>query len=117
MNLTPLQERRLEQVKDEIVFLEKQTKRRGIGFAIWFSLVCIILGNLVSCLIGFLIDHKPLTVYIHDYSWMSFFRNWVIWLLATYFFVVRSNHQALKLKRKELEELRKKYGLIREVTP
>jgi hypothetical protein len=53
MNLTPLQERRLQQVKDEIVFLEKQTKKKGIGFAIWFSLVCIILGNIVGYLTEF----------------------------------------------------------------
>jgi len=70
MNLTPLQERRLQQVKDEIVFLEKQTKKKGIGFAIWFLLVCIILGNIVGYLTEFLTDHKSSSVYIHN-LWLS----------------------------------------------
>lgn len=116
MSLTALQERRLKQVKNEIVFLERQTKRRGIGFAIWFSLVCTVLGNMVSYFIEFLIDRKAITVYVHENSWVSFLRNWIIWLLVTYFFAVRSNHQALKLKRKELEELHKRYGLTEEKT-
>lgn len=114
MNLTPLQERRLQQVKDEIVFLEKQTKKRGIGFAIWFSLCCIIVGHLVVYLIWFLIDRKSLSEYFHNYGWTDLLRSWLIWLLATYFLIVHGNHQALKLKRKELEELYRRYGLIEE---
>ena len=114
MNLTPLQERRLQQVKDEIVFLEKQTKKKGTGFAIWFSLGCIIFGNLVVYLIGFLILHKSLSAYLHDYGWPDLLRSWLIWLLATYFFIVRGNHQALNLRRKELEQLHRKYGLSEE---
>jgi len=34
--------------------------------------------------------------------------------LATYFFIVRGNHQALKVRRKELEQLHRKYGLSEE---
>jgi hypothetical protein len=116
MNLSPLQERRLQQVKDEIVFLEKQTKKRGIGFAIWFSFVCMVSGHLVSYLIEFLIDRTSLSVYVHNESWLNFLRSWIIWLLATYFFIVRGNHQALKLKRKELAELNRKYSLTEETT-
>lgn len=111
MNLTPLQERRLQQVKDEIVFLEKQTKKKGLGFAIWFSIASIIVGNLVTYGFEFLVNHKTFSVYIHDNGWRSLLFSWVIFLLSIYFFVVRGNHQALKLKRKELEELHKKYGL------
>jgi hypothetical protein len=116
MNLTPLQERRLQQVKDEIVFLEKQTKKKGIGFAIWFSLACIIFGNTVGYLTEFLTDHKSLSVYIHNYGWLGLLRSWIIWLLASYFFIVRGNHQMLKLKRKELSELNKRYGLTEKAT-
>jgi len=111
MNLTPLQERRLQQVKNEIVFLEKQTKKKGIGFAIWFSLASIIVGNAVSYFIEFMTVHTALSVYIHNYGWPGLLRSWFIWLLATYFFIVRGTYQALKLKRKELAELNRKYGL------
>jgi hypothetical protein len=116
MKLTPLQERRLQQVKDEIIFLEKQIKKRGVGFAVWFSLVCMIFGYVASYFIEFLIDHKSFSVYIPQESWVSFLRSWIIWLLATYFFVVRGNYQALKLKRKELEDLHRKYRLTEETT-
>lgn len=116
MNLTPLQERRLQQVKSEIIFLEKQIKKRGIGFAIWVSLACMISGHLVVYLFELLINHKSISVYIYGQSWIHFFRSWIIWMLATYFFMVRSNHQALKLKRKELQELNRKYGLARETS-
>ena len=112
MNLTPLQQRRLQQVEDEIVFLEKQTKKKGIGFAIWFSLACIVFGHLVVYLPALLIKHKPLSVYVQDFGWPDLLRSWLIWLLATYFFIVRGNHQALKIKRKELEELNRRYGVI-----
>jgi hypothetical protein len=110
MSLTTLQERRLKQTEYEIAFLERQTKRRGVWFSVWFSLLTMVVFSVSD----YLFEQKSFSVFIQNNSWIKFFAGWALWFLIDYFFIVRSNQQQLKNKKKELAQLKIKYGLTEE---
>lgn len=85
MNLTPLQERRLQQAKDEIVLLEKQIRKKGFGFALWFSLLTVVIAGVVVYLFEWITDHKSPADFVKDYGWRSLLWNWIFWFLANCF--------------------------------
>ena len=114
MNITPIQERRLQQVKDEIVFLEKEDQKKGWLFVLILSLVQVILIYLLEYLFHLLTDKKSFVVYLQEYGWLRFFTSWIFWLLFDYVVMVSGKKKQLKLKKWELLELNKRYGLTEE---
>jgi hypothetical protein len=117
MNLTSLQERRLKQTEHEIVFLEKETRRRGVWFSFWFSLLTVIIFYVSGYFFDYLFERTSLPAFIEKFRWVEFFAGWVCWFLIDYFFIVRSNQQRLKNRKKELVQLKIKYGLTEEPLP
>lgn len=114
MNITPLQERRLQQVKDEIVFLEKEVQKKDWLFALRLSWIIVMLVYIVEYLFYLLTEKKSLPVYVKEYGWLKILTNWIVWFLVNYVMMVMSNKKQLKLKKRELSELIKKYGLTEE---
>jgi hypothetical protein len=117
MNLTSLQERRLKQTEYEIAFLERETKRRGIWFSFWFSLVTIIIFYISGYFLDYFLEKASLVTFVQNIGWIKFLAGWAFWFLIDYFFIVRSNRQHLKNKKKELAHLKIKYGLTEEAIP
>lgn len=111
MTLSPVQERRLYQVEKEIAFLEKEVKKKNVWFALWFSGITALAGYITEYFIGWALDRTSLSAYMTERGWLQFLRGWVLLFLIGYFFFVRSIHQSLKLKKKELAQLKLKYGI------
>lgn len=114
MSLTPLQERRLLQVQQEIAFFEKQTSKRRVWFAVWFSAVTVIIIYSINFFGDWITDATSISSFVSSLSWVKIVGTWVFWFLFDYFFFVRSNFQQLKLKTKELSQLKAKYDLVEE---
>ena len=112
--MTPIQEQRLRQVKKEIVFLEKETRKKNVWFAFWFSAIPSVAGYLAGYLIEWALHDISLKSYLNALTWTEVLVSIVFWFLAGYFIGVRSIHQTLKAKRKEFAELKVKYGLTEE---
>lgn len=111
MNLTPLQERRLRQTEDQIVFLKKQVQTRGAWYVIRSALFYVVLFYTIDFLTGIFIDKKLLMQYFADVSWLKFLFNWIVWIGIQYLVLIKDNNDQLKHKRRELQELRKRYAL------
>lgn len=114
MNLSPIQERRLLQVQNEIAFLEKEAKKKNAWFAIWLSGIAVFVSYLVGYFIDWAMDGTSVPDYVKANGWLRILSGWVFWFLTGYFFFVRSIHQNLKIKKKELAGLKIRYGLHQE---
>jgi len=112
MSLTPIQERRLKQVEDEIVFLQKEKEKKGLWYALRLSWIVVMLVYISNFFFALLLENTSLSDYVNEYGWKKILTSWAFWFLVDYFFVVRGNHQTLKNKKKELAKLRIKYGLV-----
>jgi hypothetical protein len=113
MNLTPLQERRLRQVEDEIIFLQKEVEKKGIWFALRFSWMTVMIFYIVGYFFDYLFDRTLLTDYVNEFGWIKILTSWIFWFLIDYHFIVRENNRRLRAKIKELAELKIKYGLTK----
>ena len=111
MNLTPLQERRLQQVKDEIVFLEKEVKKKDWFFVLRFSWITVMAIYITEFLFDLLTVKRSLPVYVHEHGWIRIFMSWIFWFVFDYVIMASGNKKNLRLKRKELTDLQNKYGL------
>ena len=114
MSLTPLQERRLKQTEDQVIFFEKQIREKGVWYAARFAFVLVIGFYIVGFLFDYFIEKKPLQQYVNEFEWGKLLFSFLFWFGVNYFFEVRSNHQQLKKTKRELEQLKKKYGLVEE---
>lgn len=112
MNLTPLQERRLRQTKDQIAFFEKQVQTKGAWYVIRSALFYTMLFYAMDFLAGIFIDKKSLMQYFAGFSWLKLLFNWMVWVGIQYLIVIKGNSKQLKRKKKELQELKKRYALI-----
>jgi len=117
MNLTPLQERRLQQVKDEIVLLEEKVEKKDWLFALRLSWITVMAIYITEYLFDLLTEKKSLPVYVHEYGWLRILTGWIFWFVFDYVLMVSGNKKNLKLKRKELADLNKRYGLTEKAAP
>lgn len=111
MNLTPLQERRLQQVKDEIVFLEKEIKKKDWLFVLRFSWITVMAIYITEFLFDLLTVKKSLPVYVHEHGWIRILMSWIFWFVFDYVVMASGSKKNLRLKRKELADLQNKYVL------
>lgn len=111
MNLTPSQERRLRQTEDQIAFFEKQVQTKRAWYVIRSALFYAVLFYTIDFLTRIFIDKKSLTQYFADVSWLKFLFNLIAWIGIQYLTVIKDNNDQLKHKRRELQELRKRYAL------
>jgi hypothetical protein len=100
MSLTPLQERRLQQVKDEIVFLEKEIKKKDWLFILRFSWITVMVIYITEFLFDFLTVKKSLLVYVHEHGWIRILMSWIFWFVFDYVVMASGNKKNLRLKKK-----------------
>ena len=99
MSLTPIQERRLRQVEDEIIFLEKEIEKKGIWFALRLAWITLMAGYLGGYFLDYLLERKSLSAYIHEFGWIKILTGLLFWFAIDYFFIVKENHRSLRNKK------------------
>jgi hypothetical protein len=72
----------------------------------------VLLFYILDFLVDVLVEKKSLVEWVTSYSWLKFLYSWAAWIVIQYFFVIKENRSQLKYKKRELEQLRKKYGLV-----
>ncbi len=115
MNLTPLQQRRLQQTKEEISFYEKRLRKKGIPIYLKASVFVVAAIFLFNLLWDVFIEKKTWANAIAIFNWKETAIQFLFWLLVYYYFFRGEGYQ-LRNKKKELAMLRKKYGMEDEPT-
>lgn len=114
MNLTTLQQRRLELTEDELTRLETSAKKHGTFFWVKLTLLFIVLAFTIEILWSVLIDKETLVNSFNNYNWRSLAVGFVAMLIMNVW-LYRVSGSQIKSKRKELTMLRKKYGVVNAV--
>ena len=114
MSLTPLQERKLRQTEDQIIFLEKQTKKQDVLFAVQSAWMMVIGIYIVGYFFDLITEGKSLPAYVNDEGYGEIITGFIMWFIIDYFLFVKGGRSELKRTKKKLEQLKKRYGLTKE---
>lgn len=107
MNPTPLQTRKLNQLQNEVLIAEAQTKKRNIWFAVRFAWVIAMGSYIVGYFYDAIVEGQTLVAYVNDYGWASIVRDFSFWFVFNYF-AFFSNRQLLNKSKKELKAYEEK---------
>lgn len=114
MNLTPIQERRLKQTEERITFLEEQVATKDTWLGVKLSAITVALMCIFTAFFDMLIEKRSFSQFLTNYGWLRILVQWIFWFIIDYLFIVHSNKRELRSIRKELQELRIRYGLEKE---
>ena len=115
MNLTPLQQRRLELTEKELSQLETAAKKHGTFFWVKITFLFIFFALMAELVLAVVMDKQSFGNFLNSYNWRSFLVSSIVMLLLNVW-LFRVSASQIKNKKKELDDLRKKYGMGLETT-
>ncbi|HZI01436.1 MAG TPA: hypothetical protein VEX63_09820 [Flavisolibacter sp.] len=110
MSLTKLQQRRLQQTKDEMAHLKEKVARASLLLVAWFTLIWVTLFLLFDILFEMSVDKISFSQAWNNSKWTKLAFQFLIWFVFHYFTLIKWPEYSLKAKQKELDDLKHRYG-------
>jgi hypothetical protein len=110
MSLTSLQDRRLNQLKQDIAYYQERVGKTTIRHVLGFTLISVICFSLTDLLFDMSVDR------VRFYQWVNSFKRiklpllFSFWFLFNLYFIYISPRHTLKRKQAELADLERRLG-------
>lgn len=100
-----MQERKYEQLKEEILYYQKETETKGFGYAFRWGLILTFFILAFDFIWSISVDKESMSAWITVLGWKRFAVSFIVYIAIFYLWEVRNNHRQLRNKKNELRKL------------